>query len=147
MSNENSEQRRRRLHRERQSCHWKKQKVRHRACINLLDEQQYININPHELERMDQTCTYCGAKFWIEEKDQCSSLAFPSFARCCAGGKVRLSPLHKPLSYLLNLYTSSSPETNLFRKNVRGYNTILGCTSLGDNVDERFQILKAILKS
>ena len=88
---------------------------------------------------MDQICIHCGAKFWIDDKDHNSSQASPSFAICCVGGKVSLPPLLKPPSYILDLYTSSSSDAALFRKNIRGYNNILACTSFGANIDERFQ--------
>ena len=42
---ETPDQRKRRLNREKLSRHYKKQKNQHRTGINLLDEQQYININ------------------------------------------------------------------------------------------------------
>src|ERR1044072_2710578 len=88
---------------------------------------------------MDQICIHCNAKFWIDERDQKSSQASSSFAVCCAGSKVSLPPLLKPPSYILDLYTSSSSDAALFRKNIRGYNNILACTSFGANIDERFQ--------
>ena len=99
----------------------------------------HIRMRRYELGRMDQVCIHCGAKFWIDERDQKSSKTSPSFAVCCAGGKVKLLPLLKPPSYLLDLYTSSGPDANSFRKNIRGYNNLLACTSLGANIDERFQ--------
>ncbi|RIA95061.1 hypothetical protein C1645_817176 [Glomus cerebriforme] len=58
---------------------------------------------------------------------------------CCAGGKVNLPPLLEPPSYLLNLYTFSSSDANLFQKNIGGYNNLLACTSFGANIYERFQ--------
>src|ERR1051325_706883 len=133
------DQRKKRLNREKLSRHYKKQKNQHRTGTNLLDEQQYINIRRHELGRMDQVCIHCGAKFWIDEKDKSSSLAFPSFAICCVGGKVNLPPLLKPPSYLLDLYTSSNSDAALFRKNIRGYNNLLACTSFGANISNEFQ--------
>ena len=102
---ETPDQRKKRLSRERQSHHYKRQKTQHRTGINLLEEQQCINIRRHELGRMDQVCIHCGARFWMNEKNQSSSLRFPSFAVCCAGGKVNLPPLLKPPPYLLDLYT------------------------------------------
>ena len=39
------------------------------------------------------------------------------------------------LLYLLNLYTSSASDAISFRKNIRCYNNILACTSLGANID------------
>ncbi|PKK58865.1 hypothetical protein RhiirC2_795656 [Rhizophagus irregularis] len=62
---------------------------------------QYINIEHHELGRMNQICTHYGAKFWIDERNHNSSQTFPSFETCCAGGKVSLLPLLEPPTYLL----------------------------------------------
>src|ERR1700722_10547078 len=77
----------------------------------------------------------------LNEKDQCSSRIFPSFAVCCAGGKVRLSPLLRPPPYLMNLYTLLETEAVTFRTNVRSYNSLLACTSFGANVNGKFQSL------
>ncbi|PKK75203.1 hypothetical protein RhiirC2_773912 [Rhizophagus irregularis] len=79
-------------------------------------EQQH-----HKLGRMNQICTHCGAKFWIDERNHNSSQTFPSFTMCCAGGKVSLPPLLEPPSYLLDLYTSSSSKSSSFCKNTRAY--------------------------
>ena len=133
VESETFEQHKKRLYRENKSRYRKKQKTRHS------DGQQYNSIRCHELGRMDQICIHCGAKFWINEKDQKSSQTSPSFTVCCAGGKVKLSPLLKPPAYLLNLYTSPNSDAALFRKNIRGYNNLLACTSFGANIDERFQ--------
>ncbi|RIA90058.1 hypothetical protein C1645_738150 [Glomus cerebriforme] len=84
-------------------------------------------------------CIHCGAKFWMQEKDHNSSQTSPTFAMCYAGGKVYLPPLLEPPPYLLNLYTSSGSDAKSFRKNIRGYNSLLACTSFGANVDEQFQ--------
>lgn len=88
---------------------------------------------------MDQICIHCGAKFWIEEKTYNNTKNSWAFTKCCAGGKVKLPPLLKPPSYLLNLYISSNPNANSFCKNIRAYNNILACTSFGANIDEEFQ--------
>ena len=130
--NETSKQREKRLNRERLSHFRKKQKTKD-------NRQPYVGIKRHELGRMDQVCIHCGAKFWINEKDQSSSLASPSFAVCCAGGKVSLPPLLKPPPYLLNLYTSPDSDAASFRKNIRGYNNLLACTSFGTNINNKFQ--------
>lgn len=126
------DQRKKRLNKERQAHYRKKQRTK-----NVTQDNN--GIKRHELGWMDKICTHCGAKFWIEEKDHHSSLTSPSFAVCCAGGKVSLPPLLKPPSYLLNLYTTSSSDANLFRKNIRGYNNLLACTSFGASIDERFR--------
>ena len=93
----------------------------------------------HDCGRMDQLCLHCGSKFWIGEKDQRSTLSSPTFSVCCAGGKVKLTPLLKPPLYLMNLYTSLGSEANSFRRNIRGYNSLLACTSFGANVNDEFQ--------
>src|SRR5581483_471329 len=93
----------------------------------------------HDCGRMDKICLHCGAKFWMGERDQKSTKAFPTFAVCCAGGNVRLTPLLKPPPYLMYLYTSLESEANSFRKNIRGYNSLLACTSFGANVNNEFQ--------
>ena len=88
---------------------------------------------------MDQICVHYGAKFWMDEKVQSSSQAFPSFAVCCAGGKVSLPPLLRPPPYLMNLYTSLESEADAFHKDLRSYNSLLACTSFGTDVNEEFQ--------
>ena len=114
----------------------KNKKTKYKTAVN---STQYTNIERHVLQRMDQICIHCGAKFWINEKDQNSSQAHPSFSVCCAGGKINLSPLLKPPSYLLYLYTSSNSDATTFRKNIRGYNNLLACTSFGANISKEFQ--------
>src|SRR2546429_9901416 len=90
---EGSEQRKKELNNERQTQYRKKQKIKYRALgINLMDGQ-HISIKRHELERMNQICVHCGAKFWMEEKNIHSRQTSPSFAVFCAGGKVSLPPL------------------------------------------------------
>ena len=88
---------------------------------------------------MDQICTHCGAKFWIDEKDHNSSQISPLFAMCCADGKISLPPLLKPPQYLLDLYTSSNSNATSFHRNIRGYNNLLACTSFGANIGKEFQ--------
>ncbi|RIB16160.1 hypothetical protein C2G38_2190748 [Gigaspora rosea] len=50
----------------------------------------------HDIGRMDQTCRYCNAKFWMIEKNQNSGYAAPKFSLCCTNGKVQLPPLLEP---------------------------------------------------
>ncbi|GET61748.1 hypothetical protein GLOIN_2v1464680 [Rhizophagus irregularis DAOM 181602=DAOM 197198] len=75
------EQRKKRLHNERQA-HYHYEKRQKRPNINWI-------------------CTHYGAKFWIDERNHNSSQTFPSFEMCCAGGKVSLLPLLEPPTYLL----------------------------------------------
>ncbi|PKY39566.1 hypothetical protein RhiirA4_312718, partial [Rhizophagus irregularis] len=126
---ETTDQRKKRLCKERVSRFRKKQK---NNCTEKREER-------HELGNMEQTCIHCDAKFWIEERVRNSSRVSPAFAICCASGKVNLPPLLEPPPYLLNLYTSSRSDANTFRKNIRGYNSLLACTSFGAKINEEFQ--------
>ena len=127
---ETPEQHRKRFGREKQERYIKKRKINH---SNHAD-----SIIRHDLGGMDHTCIHCGAKFWLDERDQKSSRISPTFAMCCASGKVCLPPLLKPPPYLLHLYTSSQNDASSFRKNIRAYNSILSCTSFAANVDQSF---------
>ncbi|CAG8701740.1 574_t:CDS:2, partial [Dentiscutata erythropus] len=79
----------------------------------------------YNMGRMDQTCRYYKAKFWMIKKNQNSKYIAPKFPLCCANNKVQLLPLLKPPPYLLNLYTSTNPNTVESRKHARGYNSAL----------------------
>ena len=133
--NETHEERRMRLKSKYQARYRKRQKTRHEANIDSTN----IGIKHHELGKMDRVCVHCNAKFWIEEKDQKSNCTSPSFAVCCAGGKVSLPPLLMPPSYLMDLYTSSNSDAASFRKNIRGYNNLLACTSFGTYISNEFR--------
>ena len=128
---ETSEQCKKRLRNKNQANYRKKQKTKHSAVMNPTCKQDNNRTKCHELGRMDQICIHCGANFWMEERDQCSNQTFPSYSVCCAGGKVSLPPLLRPPPYLMNLYTSQNSEANTFHRNVRSYNSLLACTSLG----------------
>ena len=126
VTSEISNDRQRRLNQERQSNY------RRRHSNNSTD----IRL---DLGRMNQVCIHCGSKFWMNEKDQRSTYISPTFTICCAGGKVNLPSLLEPPPYLIELYTSSGSVANSFRKNIRGYNSLLACTSFGANVNDEFQ--------
>ncbi|CAG8726119.1 9883_t:CDS:1, partial [Funneliformis mosseae] len=89
---------------------------RKRQNVNITSERIIINnrIKRNDLGRMNQTCIHCDAKFWMEEKNQNSSFAYPTFLTCCAHGKVRLPRLVELPPYLLNLYTSSNSDAISF---------------------------------
>jgi len=126
VTSEISNDRQRRLNQERQSNY------RRRHSNNSTD----IRL---DLGRMNQVCIHCGSKFWMNEKDQRSTYISPTFTICCAGGKVNLPSLLEPPPYLIELYTSSGSVANSFRKNIRGYNSLLACTSFGANVNDEFR--------
>ena len=139
LENEMHEQRKKRLKSERQATYKKRQKTKYKSNVNPTNRQDSTGIKRHELGRINQICICCGAKFWVEEKNHNSRKNSLAFTKYCADGKVILPSLLEPPSYLLNLYTSSDPISNSFRKNIRGYNNLLACTSFGADIDERFQ--------
>ncbi|CAG8791931.1 18946_t:CDS:2 [Dentiscutata erythropus] len=102
-------------------------------CPNRRPYPSRIKTLRYDMRRMDQTCRYCKAKFWILEKNQNSGLAFPRFSVCCVNGKVKLPFLFQPPPHLLELYTLNTLLASEFQKNVRGYNTVLACTFFGSN--------------
>ncbi|CAG8794430.1 2833_t:CDS:2, partial [Dentiscutata erythropus] len=108
--------------------------------INTQSNQtSYCDKTKHyNMGRMDQTCRYCKAKFWIIEKDQNSGYAALRFPLCCANSKVQLLPLLESPHYLLNLYTSTNSNAVEFRKHARSYNSVLACTSFGTKVNNQF---------
>jgi hypothetical protein len=53
---------------------------------------------------------------------------------CCSEGKVQLQPIQTPSAELLALYTGTNEESDLFRDNIRSYNTALSFTSFGGTV-------------
>ena len=116
-----------RLNRERVSKYYKKRRMNNNT-----------NNICHDLGHMNQICSYCDAKFWMDEKNKKSIQISPTFTVCCADGKVKLAPLLKPSPYLMNMYTSLEPEANSFRRNARSYNSLLACISFGANVNEEF---------
>src|SRR5947207_7069368 len=111
-----------RLNNKCQTHYRKRQKIKYAADTNSINRQGSNNIKHYELGRMDQICVYCGAKFWIEERNHGSNQTSSAFAVCCAGGKVSLPALLEPPSYLIDLYTSPGPISNSFHKNIRAYN-------------------------
>ncbi|CAG8464749.1 26665_t:CDS:2, partial [Dentiscutata erythropus] len=74
----------------------------------------YDKTKRHDIGRMDQTCRYCKAKFWMIKK---------------------IKIVDVPLQNFLFVVLMAKFE---FRKHARGYNSALACTSFGANVDNQF---------
>ncbi len=131
-TSKSSDQYGKRLARERKNNSRKRQK------INNTERRVHSEVC-HDLGKINQLCLHCDTKFWLQEKDHKSSQASLTFTIYYSNRKVRLLPLLEFLSYLLNLYTLSASDANLFRKNIRTYNNILACTSFSANIDKKFQ--------
>ncbi|CAG8761349.1 9021_t:CDS:2, partial [Dentiscutata erythropus] len=59
------------------------------------------------------TITNLESDLLMIKKDQNSEYTAPKFPLCCANNKMQLLLLLKPLSYLLNLYTSTNPDAQV----------------------------------
>ena len=90
----------------------------------------------HDLGRMNILCRYCHSRMWVEEKSEGTNNN-PSFRMCCNHGSVSLNPV-QPLPPLLEqLTTHQHPDSALFLKHIRAYNSNLSFTSVGAKVEER----------
>jgi Helitron helicase-like domain at N-terminus len=85
------------------------------------------NPEPHNLGSMSKTCTNCDAKFFTAET---------SGSVCCRKGKVHLPPFLEQPEFLKHLLRDITPQSNLFRKNIRQYNTAHAFASFGASVQE-----------
>lgn len=78
----------------------------------------------HRVLKEQNPCIYCGAKRLKFE--------FPSF--CCMKGKTKLA--YSPIpEELYSLFSSQSELGEMFRHNLRAYNTNFSFTSMGVNLD------------
>jgi hypothetical protein len=93
----------------------------------------YHNLpNKHFVLRKVRPCGYCGAKRYPAEG--------PAF--CCRKGKVKLHILDV-LDELRRLFTSQTDQdAQYFRKHIRYFNSHFSFTSLGVNLDERYNTPK-----
>ena len=85
--------------------------------VGLAFDQDISQVEPFSLGKMDETCSYCGAKGYKCENK--GSKLMPHFgALCCNQGKVTVDlardfKLHKDIKELL---TSNTKEAKFFRK-------------------------------
>lgn len=91
----------------------------------------------HFLGGMDQTCKFCGASHWQQERLTGSSNSNPCFGGCCRNGKVQLPPYEPPPEPLLGFLEGQDAASKKFRKSLRAYNCSLQLASSGVKTDER----------
>ncbi|KAH6879939.1 hypothetical protein BKA70DRAFT_1447640 [Coprinopsis sp. MPI-PUGE-AT-0042] len=104
------------------------------AAMYLAARQPYQEPpHRHDLGRMDQTCTHCGAMFWLCERLSNSSQENPIYSRCCSHGDIRIPALKEPPVGIRNLYLSQDRIGTQFRANLWQYNCAFAFTSLGIN--------------
>ena len=63
--------------------------------------------------RMDQSCDYCSARYWIEEVNSNGK-----FTRCCQLNTIRLPPMQPPTELMNQLFIGHSADSNLFLNKV-----------------------------
>lgn len=89
----------------------------------------------HDLGRMDQHCSVCRAKMWAAEKTG-GTIREPLFSTCCGKGKYVPENLRDSPDLISSLLKGSDEKSIEFRSNIRAYNSALGFTSLGCNLDQ-----------
>ena len=91
---------------------------------------------PLYLGSQNQTCSYCGARFWAEERVRGHGrTTSPVYNKCCRGGSILLPPYKPPPEPLLGLLTGKDPALSRhFFDNIRRYNSMFAMTSMGVNV-------------
>ena len=79
----------------------------------------YEDYPQFDIGRMANACMYCGALKWIGEA--------PGI--CCAGGKIRLTPLQPSPEPLASLMSGTTPRSKYFLEHIQKYNCCFQMTS------------------
>jgi hypothetical protein len=72
----------------------------------------------------NQNCAFCGAIFWNEERNTKGE-----YTKCCQQGEVALFP-NETTTYMAELFSGISPESKLFLKYSRWFNTQVSFASI-----------------
>jgi hypothetical protein len=89
-----------------------------------------LDRNYYDLGNMQNTCLYCGAFHWLEERKSTSTTSSPVFSTCCLDGEVSLPTIRPLPAYLYNLLLDNTPTARHFRNNLRAYNAAFAFTSV-----------------
>ena len=82
---------------------------------------QYSDYECVQIGEMDHLCQYCSALKYRHEP----------LGLCCAGGKMRLTPLVPPPEPLGSLVSGNAPDSKHFLSNIQYYNNCFQMTSFG----------------
>ena len=102
---------------------------------NIDSDPASNNYSRHIFPKRQDTCPYCQALMWTDEKKG-TSLKKPIFSLCCQKNQILLPSPIKPPESLLDLLFNRSELSNNFRDNIRYYNSILSFTSCKTQLDE-----------
>ena len=92
-----------------------------RSAFNYNPQLNYVQQNSIQIGAMNETCSKCFAKKWVDEAD----------GMCCASGKVILPNIEEPPEPIKSLLTSNHALSTHFLSNVRRYNSVFQMTSFG----------------
>ncbi len=93
-------------------------------------------LSRHTLGSMNHKCQHCGAMIWLDERVN-RSVRSPVFTTCCAKGKVILPFLQELPPSLDILLTGNDSRSRSFRQNIRIYNSALSFTSIEAKIDHQ----------
>ncbi|XP_070048226.1 uncharacterized protein [Nicotiana tomentosiformis] len=112
-------------------------KLRHCIRRHVFTQQNGHNTRSWNFGPPTNTCQYCGAILWYEERTKkTKQTTRPKFSFCCMEGRVRLPLMSQPPPYLKYLLSTDSGQLGIsFRKNIRVYNSMFAFTSMGGRVD------------
>ncbi|OAD81552.1 hypothetical protein PHYBLDRAFT_162151 [Phycomyces blakesleeanus NRRL 1555(-)] len=85
---------------------------------------------------IDVQCQFCGALIWIHEKNYTSKANNIKFSMCCRLRTVILSPFEPTPPEIAELLVHNTPAGKDFFEKIRQYNSTMGFTSMGVNIDQ-----------
>ena len=83
---------------------------------------QLYRLRPLNLGRMDKECLHCHALYWIDERQEISSMRNPTWESCCKQGSVYLQLSPDPPEYLKDLLERTDAQGRHFKDSLRQYN-------------------------
>ena len=104
---------------------------------NVVNDMESINYKRHVLPARLNSCSYCQALMWIEERTS-GTESNPHFTSCCLNGSVSMPAGHKIPQFLLHLLVDHNENAQQFRRFIRLYNSVLSFSSMSADIDERF---------
>jgi hypothetical protein len=83
------------------------------------------NVSENYCGLMNNSCLYCGAKFFKFERNTTGE-----YKNCCFKGKFRLPSMSPPTEFMQELFRGNTTQSKLFMKHPRFYNNHLSFASI-----------------
>ena len=96
-----------------------------KACASTLLQISDNDVTYFDIGYMDQICSYCGAFYWLREKN-----THGIYQKCCHSGKVVLPAMPPPPPYVKSLLLRQGDDGVLFSKRPKTYNGWLSFASI-----------------